>query len=85
MLFPNPLQPIPRLHIAAIDFLRYQNIASKIFTPIGWPFSVQPIPAQRWRGGGRQILKIYGKNSYINTLYIPILKFHMDGRTEGGN
>ena len=41
-------------------------------TPIGWPFSEQPITVQFWRGRGCKILKILGKKPQylVNTLYL---------------
>ena len=45
--FFNPLQPIPRLHIAARDFR---------------PYFIQPITVQCWRGRSLKILKISWKH-----------------------
>ena len=54
--FPNPLQPIPRLHIAQRDFRSNESV-----TLIGWPYFVQPITAQCWLGRSLKIQKILGE------------------------
>ena len=68
--FHNPLQPIPRLHIAARDPQRFQRNASvkSLLTPIGWsilPISVQPIAVQGLRGKGGKIMKNLWKKTFL--------------------
>ena len=41
----NPLQPIPRLHIAERDFKVHNAYCDCRVTPIVWPFSDRPIAA----------------------------------------
>ena len=55
-VFPNPLQPIPRLHIAERDFRSNESVSL-----IGWPYFVQPITAQCWLGRSLKIQKILGE------------------------
>ena len=62
VFFPYSLQPFPCLKESNASNLRSQ---CKV-TPIGWPFSSQPIAAQLWRGRDRQLLKILGKNTIFN-------------------
>ena len=61
MFLPNSLQPNPCMYESNSSDPRSEC------TLIGWPFSVQPIAAQWWRGRcGRKITKILGKNTLFN-------------------
>ena len=62
MFFTNSLQPTPCLKESNSSDLKSKCTV----TPIGWPFSFQPIAAQCWRGRERKILKILGKNTIFN-------------------
>ena len=65
--FHDPLQPVPRLLIAARDCRSNQSNESVCtVTPIGWPFFVQPIAAQCWRSRGRKIpIEIFWKKTHL--------------------